>query len=184
MEIFRKLIILLWCFVFLESNLQSQNTQQYSTIRMEVVFLHPSISTPTIITREDLINDEYCFKSIITDTVKLKSLDSLLNGLQIISEDFSFDNIILCKLYANDGSYKELILGAYSGTLYNGVQMNDNNDLNFFIKNEIGFYDLMELDYINIFRELKNEVYLNNVILNHRKIKKFDCKVNELPSED
>jgi hypothetical protein len=184
MEIFRKLIILLGCIVFLESSLQSQNAQQYSTIRIEVVFLHPSISTPTIITREDLINDEYCLKSILTDTVKLKRLDSLLNGLQIKSEDFSFDNIILCKLYSKDGSYKELILGAFSGTIFNRVQMNDDNDLNFFIKNEIGFYDLMEVEYLNIFRELKNEEYLNNVILNHRKIQKFDCKILELPSED
>lgn len=184
MDLLRKLTILLICIVILKPGLQSQNEKINSTVRVEVIFEHPSICTPSTILREHFINCEYCYKSTITDTFKLKMLDSLLNGLQIKSEDFIFNNIILCKLYSKDGSYKELILGASFGTIFNGVQMNDNNDLNFFIKNEIGFYDLMELDYLKIFREFKNEEYLNNVIINHRKIKKFDCKILELPSEE
>jgi hypothetical protein len=184
MDLLRKLTILLICIVILKPGLQSQNEKINSTVRVEVIFEHPAICAPSTILREYFNNCEYCYKSTITDTFKLKMLDSLLNRLQINSEEFIFNNIILCKLYYNDGSYKELILGAFSGTIFNRVQMNDDNDLNFFIKNEIGFYDLMEVEYLHFFRELKNEEYLNNVILNHRKIQKFDCKILELPSED
>ncbi|MBP1672474.1 MAG: hypothetical protein H6Q25_289 [Bacteroidetes bacterium] len=183
MKIF-KLLLLLFCIGSFVSNIQAQYVKNSKTTKVEVIFEHPAICAPSTILREYFNNCEYCYKSTITDTFKLKMLDSLLNGLKINSEKFIFNNIILCKLYYNDGSYKELILGTFSGTIFNRVQMKDNNDLNFFIKNEIGFYDLMEVEYLHIFRELKNEEYLNNVILNHRKIQKFDCKILELPSED
>ncbi len=182
MKIF-KLLLLLFCIGSFVSNIQAQHVKNSKTTKVEVIFEHPAISTPSTILREYFNNCEYCYKSTITDTFKLKMLDSLLNGLKINSEKFIFNNIILCKLYYNDGSYKELILGAFSGTLFNGVQMNDNNDLNFFIKNEIGFYDLMEVEYLNIFRELKNEDYLKTAILNHRKYIKFEAKAHDIGIE-
>lgn len=54
--------------------------------------------------------------------------------------------------------------------------MKDNVELNYSIKSEVGFYDLIDYDYLDRVKDLKDSLKLNKVKANYRKEKRYNRK--------
>jgi len=83
--------------------------------------------------------------AVITDTFKIKKIDSLLNSLKVSDSSNPVDVRIVALINYNDGSKDSLCIGGeYSNIIYwNGVEQSGSNELLFLLKNYIGFYPWM-----------------------------------------
>ena len=167
------IVVLVSVFVLFEL-FQNNNT---NIEEIEVHFMPPFPSSPTPITKEDVIDFEYGYFSKISskDSVLLL-IEKNLNKLEVSDDQSSYDVIIVCKIIRKNGESEELLLGSSWGTTLNGKRMKDNVELNYLIKSEIGFYDLIDYDYLDRVKDLKDPLKLNKVKANYRKEKRYDRK--------
>lgn len=164
-------ILLSLCIAFL---VLYSNKTKTNILKIEVDFLHPITSSPITITKEDITENEYRFISEIKgNNSSLILIEKNLKNLEIDNDQSKYNIIIVCKIYYNNGIIDELLLGSYWGTTLNGMRMKDNFDLNYLIKNEIGFYDLVDYNFLNEVDDLKDTIKLNNVKNNYKKQNKF-----------
>lgn len=155
------------------------NKTKTKILKIEVDFLHPITCSPITTTKEDVTDFEFRFVSKINgDNSSLFLIERNLKNLKIENNQSTYDINIVCKIYYNNGKIDELLLGSFWGTTLNGKRMKDNLDLNYLIKNEIGFYNLIDYNYLEEVDDLKDTVKLNNVRNNYKKQKKFKQNKN------
>jgi len=175
-----KLIILAFFIVILASVLIRViilKKNQTNIRKIEVVFLHPITCSPITLEKEDVVDFEYGYISELSEkNSSLLLIEKNLNKLKINNDPSNYNITIVCKVIYKNGESDELLLGSFFGTTLNGKRMQDNFELNYLIKNEIGFYDLIDYKYLHEVTDLKDTSKLNNVKINYKKKKKFKPK--------
>jgi len=116
----------------------------------------------------------------ITDSVKLKRIEKLVEKLQPATEEDNIDARIVLILEYNDNTSEQIIIGGkYTDRIYlNDVRQETDNEFLFVIKNSIGFYPWLIGDDLLTMEELKDPTFPKEPFVSSAYYKQYQEALN------
>lgn len=177
------LILFFFTSLLLLISCNQQNESEISSIHVMYIRGHHMYDEG--IECQDIKNDS-SLSSSISDTILIsKSFLSRINSELIALKPYSGKNKtigarIRCEINYINNEQEILCIGEYIGMTLNGVKYEDNLNLAYLIKRNIGYYQYFTYEFLIHFNELENSSKLDT-ILNEMKVIRY---INTEPIND